>query len=457
MYTSRKKLPPPGSINVKALEHTLLWSASEELAYNSKVHPEVVALTLLGGISAVAQGRFDVKLPYDVIRPVSINALIVVESGYGKSVIYEKVMMPIQRLQREERKKSVLLADDEEDAVTALRSFQLLYKDVTPEGLFASLQRSIPSAALATDEAEVFFKSAMSGARGHLNTLWDGRDTIVMRANKDDIVLEDVRLMLMLMAQPAVVNDFLEKKGALARDSGMLARFIVCAPDERAQVRIRTLGEKQDCKLWAAVEQRLDKLARFNLLLRKGQAFRQPIEFEHDAASYWIDIVNEVEVEIMPGGRFEHVKDHASKLGENIARIAALIQIFEMKARKITVSTLIAAVELCCYYSMSFNKVFMPVPRFYQDSQILYPWLLERLRNGCQSMSYNVVRQCGPASLRDKTRLKEAIDYLVSNGTVRVFMEGKTKKIGLNFVGIIPPVVVNNDNSRFSPYSTWQR
>ncbi|SDP81477.1 YfjI family protein [Ectopseudomonas guguanensis] len=456
MYTSRKKLPPPGSINVKALEHTLLWSASEELAYNSKVHPEVVALTLLGGISAVAQGRFDVKLPYDVIRPVSINALIVVESGYGKSVIYEKVMMPIQRLQREERKKSVLLADDEEDAVTALRSFQLLYKDVTPEGLFASLQRSIPSAALATDEAEVFFKSAMSGARGHLNTLWDGRDTIVMRANKDDIVLEDVRLMLMLMAQPAVVNDFLEKKGALARDSGMLARFIVCAPDKRAEVRIRTLGEKQDSKLWAAVEQRIDKLARLNLSLRKGQVFRQPIEFEHDAASYWIDIVNDIEVEMMPGGRFEHVKDHASKLGENIARIAALIQIFEMKA-KITVSTLIAAVELCCYYSMSFNKIFMPAPRFYQDAQILYPWLLERLRSGCQDLSYNVVRQCGPASLRDKARLKEAVDHLVCNGLARVYMDGKTKKISLNIVGTIPPVVINNGDMRFSPYSTWQK
>ena len=456
MYTSRKKLPPAGSINVKALEHTLLWSASEELAYNSKVHPEMVALTLLGGISAVAQGRFDVKLPYDVIRPVSINALIVVESGYGKSVIYEKVMMPIQRLQREERKKSVSLAD-EEDAVNVLRGFQLLYKDVTPEGLFASLQRSIPSAALATDEAEIFFKSAMSGARGHLNTLWDGRDTIVMRANKDDIVLEDVRLMLMLMAQPAVVNDFLEKKGALARDSGMLARFIVYAPGERTQVRIRTLGERQDCKLWAAVEQRLDKLARLNLSLRKGQVFRQPIEFENDAASYWIDIVNEIEVEMMPGGRFEHVKDHASKLGENIARMAALIQIFEMKGRKITVSTLIVAVELCCYYSMSFNKIFMPAPRFYQDAQNLYPWLLERLSNGCQGMSYNVVRQCGPASLRDKTRLKEAVDYLVSNGSVRVFMEGKTKKIGLNFVGIIPPVVANSENSRFSPYSTWQK
>lgn len=456
MFTSRKKLPPPGSINHKALEHTLLWSASEELAYNSKVHPEMVALTLLGGISAVAQGRFDVKLPYGVIRPVSINALIVVESGYGKSVVYEKVMMPIQRLQREVRKKSVSLAD-EDDAVNVLRSFQLLYKDVTPEGLFASLQRSIPSAALATDEAEVFFKSAMSGARGHLNTLWDGRDTIVMRANKDDIVLEDVRLMLMLMAQPAVVNDYLEKKGALARDSGMLARFIVCAPDKRADVRVRTLGDQQDCKLWEVVERRLDKLARNNLSLRKGAVFRLPIEFERDAASYWIDIVNEIEVEMMPGGRFEHVKDHASKLGENIARTAALIQIFEMKSREITVSSLIVAVELCCYYSMSFNKVFLPVPRFVQEAQVLYSWLLERLRNGCQSLSYNVVRQCGPASLRDKMRLKEAVDYLVLNGLARVYMDGKTKKIGLNIVGAIPPVVVNNENMRFSPYSMWQK
>lgn len=120
-------------------------------------------------------------------------------------------MLPIQRLQREVRKKLVL-SSGEDDTVDMVRSFQLLYKDATPEGLFSSLLRSIPSAALATDEAEVFFKSAMSSARGHLNTLWDGRDTIVMRANKDDIILEDVRLMLLLMAQPTVVADYLEKK-----------------------------------------------------------------------------------------------------------------------------------------------------------------------------------------------------------------------------------------------------
>lgn len=118
---------------------------------------------------------------------------------------------------------------------------------------------------------------------------------------------------------------------------------------------------------------------------------------------------------------------------------------------------MIVAVELCCYYSMSFNKVFLPVPRFVQEAQVLYPWLLERLRNGCQGLSYNVVRQCGPASLRDKMRLKEAVDYLVLNGLARVYMDGKTKKIGLNIVGAIPPVVVNNENMRFSPYSTWQK
>ncbi|WP_121378723.1 DUF3987 domain-containing protein, partial [Pseudomonas aeruginosa] len=100
----------------------------------------------------------------------------------------------------------------------------------------------------------------MSSARGHLNTLWDGRDTIVMRANKDDIILEDVRLMLLLMAQPTVVADYLEKKGTLARDSGMLARFIVCSPDKAVGVRIRTLGEQQVYRLWGEVERRIDML-----------------------------------------------------------------------------------------------------------------------------------------------------------------------------------------------------
>lgn len=119
MHFYQPKLPAQGALNRNLLEHTLLWRASQQLSQNAKVHPEMTALTLLAGISAVAQGLYDVQLPYGVIRPTSINVVISLESGGGKSVVFEKVMGPIQEVQREHRRclnQSIAVRNSEKDA-----------------------------------------------------------------------------------------------------------------------------------------------------------------------------------------------------------------------------------------------------------------------------------------------------------------------------------------------------
>lgn len=289
-YPTHPKLPAPGQgqLDLAPLTKTLFWQASTQLSQNCQVQSDMTALTLLAGISAVVQGRYDVLLPYGVIKPTSLATLIVAESREGKSVVYEKVMSSIQAVQREEssrhdqsvdvrrmpRKKTKEgkpaekhkdLQEHCEGAPQRIREFQLLYKDTTPEGLFLSLYRSIPTAALATDEAKVFFKSSMSSARGHINTLWDGGDTVVMRAGKENMVLEDVRLMLLLMAQPDVLHSYVTRHGQQARDSGMLARFIVCSSPSVQGPRLRFKHRQYQWDLWTKADDRLRQLARDGL------------------------------------------------------------------------------------------------------------------------------------------------------------------------------------------------
>lgn len=313
-----------------------------------------------------------------------------------------------------------------------LREFQLLYKDTTPEGLFLTLSRSVPTAALATDEAEVFFKSSMSSARGHLNTLWDGRDTIVMRATKDNIVLEDVRLMLLLMTQPGVLSDYVAKQGQQARDSGLLARFIVCAPPSMRGSRMRELHCQQEWNIWSKADQRLRKLAHAN----RGLAYacsseRAILKFSENAALYWIDVVNEIEAQMGAFGRFEACPDHASKLAENIARVASLIHVFEGYDGDITTDTVKVATDLCCFYSGEFQRVFLPPPQDVQDALLLQSWFDGLRQFNKFSVRYNEVRQNGPVPLRDKKRLKDAIDVLVGCNNISIYTEGKTRYISL--------------------------
>ena len=456
-YPVQSKLPAPGQgqLDTRPLTQTLLWQASMQLSQNCLVQPDMTILTLLAGVSAVAQGRYDVLLPYGVTRPTSLATLIVAESGEGKSVVYEKVMNSIQAVQREQRRRHDQSmagrrtprketkggkATEERKAFQEHceacpeppREFQLLYKDTTPEGLFLSLSRAIPTAALTTDEAEVFFKSSMSSARGHINTLWDGRDTVVMRASKDNMVLEDVRLMLLLMSQPGVLNAYVTQQGQQARDSGMLARFIVCAPPSIRGQRVRYQHSQQNWDIWSEADDRLHKLARDNLILTTApRTERTILTFSELAAAHWMEVANEIESQMASSGRFQACPDHASKLAENIARVAALIHVFEGREGAITTDTVMAATALCSHYSEYFQQVFLPASQEVQDAQLLSAWFNELRQCGEFSVRYNFVRQCGPAPLRYKKRLKDAIEVLLARQQISVYTQGKTRYIHL--------------------------
>lgn len=237
-YPFQPVLPAPGQFDVQRLAPTLLWRASNDLHLHCQVSMELTVLTVIAGISMVAQGRYDLKMPYGAVKPTSTYVLGVGGSGEGKSTVYDKVLHPIQEEQRRQRgewrkrldnyrgeleewrtEEKVLTqsiyrkrtkkctANHERQLLKELhqqrpnppREFRLLYEDTTPEALFSGLEKNIPSAALATDEAEVFFKGAMNRSRSHINSLWSGGSTVITRATKEDIILDDKRLMLLLM------------------------------------------------------------------------------------------------------------------------------------------------------------------------------------------------------------------------------------------------------------------
>ena len=470
-YPFQPVLPAPGQFDVQRLAPTLLWRASHDLQLNCQVSTELTVLTLLAGISMVAQGRYDLKMPYGAIKPTSINVLGVAGSGEGKSPLYDKVLHPIQEEQRKQRREwrkrldahqgeleewrteeKVLTqaiyrkqtkggtAERERQLLRELhqrrpeqpREFRLLYEDTTPEALFSGLEKATPSAALATDEAEIFFKGAMNRARSHINSLWSGGSTVITRVTKDDIVLDDARLMLLLMVQPGILETYMESQGQQARDSGMLARFLVCAPPSVRGQRFYSLGNASALEAWKQAEVRLATLTRENLILASiPDTPREVLEFTEQGSLYWVQVANEIERQMGPGGYFEACPDHGSKLAENVARVAALIHLFEDEQGGITAETVQMATDLCLYYSGSFRQVFMPPPQEEQDAYRLNEWFNELRQFNWRIMRYNDIRQRAPRSLRDKKRLKNALDVLIAQQQVVVFTHHRTRFVDL--------------------------
>lgn len=437
--------------------------------------------TFLGAMAISSQGLYDVRLPYGAVRPTSLNMLIVSSSGEGKTAVEQMFMWPLKELQAKQYEKYLLEMEQYEMEMESWqtdhdaykqkvrsafsknhgvatkqkqdvkdhfkskpkkpRAFKLLYQNSTTEALFKGLNEEMPSAAILTDEGDTFFKSSMAQARGHMNNLFSGDDTIITRVSRPDIFLRNVRFSAFLMIQPGMLEHHLKPQD---RDSGWLARFIVVKPPQMRGTRFFNQNSQGLSDLWKETQNRLKDLAEQNVvLLSDPQHKRKVLEFAPDATALWYQLSNDIEREMQVGGRFHECPDHATKLNDIIARVAALLHIFEQYEGGISANTLRIAIEICSAYSDHFREVMMPLPQEIQDAYLLKGFMDQLRSFGNRFVTYNYIRQCGPSALRNKQRLRAAIDVMLAHAEIALFQDRKTRMVDLMpYLGPQPGVPV---------------
>ena len=154
--------------------------------------------------------------------------------------------------------------------------------------------------------------------------------------------------------------------------------------------------------------------------------------FSLEAQERWMDVFNEIETGILAGGRFEQVADHASKLADNIARVAALLHFFEGDQGDISCEVLDFAVDVCCWYSDQFFQIFVPPSQEDIDADDLVGWLRSYFGRSYGEIQKNKILQYGPSKLRGKVRLERALDVLWERGEIKFYRQGKTAYIKFN-------------------------
>lgn len=391
----------------------------------------LVVSSVFAGASLATQSGYDVLRPNNLLSPLAMYFLAIAASGERKTTVDK---LALQAFYEFTECKPLLSENSPGDVEKPKKTTRFIYSDVTPFALISCLFENSRSAALLEDEAGRIFDSRLIEDLGLLNKLWTGFSISVYR-KKIRITVESPRCTISWMIQPKTFRAVLKKMGNKLHDSGFLARCLICEPittqgtrhiDENKNIDIS--GHKRYCN---RVKELLESQVDF--FVPGGRQLEQPrkvLSFDQYAQKSWIKTYNEIESNICAGGQFHDHPEYASKIAENIARLAGIFHVFEGKpGLLIAEETLNAATEVVSWYTQEYLRIFRE-PDFRDQIADDANFLEKALARYAQDKSLTWVRiswlrQYGPNSLRKANRLEPAIEYLFSEGRISLSQDKK--------------------------------
>lgn len=249
------------------------------------------------------------------------------------------------------------------------------------------------------------------------------------RVNAGRFVVSGARLTVAIMVQGGLFDDYLKRRGQEARASGLWARFLVANPDSTQGTRFI----ENPLQSWKALEvfnKRIMEIAEEGLANYKLGHERKVLSLSREATAEWVKFANFVEGQIRPGGYFERATDHASKLAENVARVAAVVSYFEYGDVTVSRDCLLDAIDFCLRCSIDFKKLFVSATKEEREAETLLLWLNEKFDGGVTRIRASELMNAGPNATRKKARLELALDYLKDRGKIEVWREEGVRYIG---------------------------
>ena len=453
---------------VDALPHPIR-NAITEVAKVNQAPVSMVACCALAALSIAGQHIANPVRDRYLTGPASLWFLVLAKSGERKSSIDSLFMRPIRDYESEllaqyqdhrktneiatkawnekargvEQKIKALSKEgkptnEAEVQLTQLHKTKpadpprplLITNDPTTEALINRLASDRPSMMLASNEAGTFFgghamskEKAMAGM-GHLNTLWDGQKVSVDRVHSGITTIEGARLTVSLMAQPAVMEEHHQKSGGLARGIGFMARMLIAQPESTQGRR----AYQEPCGSFLMLERFCDGLS---ALIRhpmpldnRGQLSPRPLPLSSDAKAIWVEAHDRIERQLGTGGRLSELTDVASKAAENIARLAALFELYaDPQAKEICLDSIRSSCEVIEWHLHEALRLFhrLGISEAERDQQSLDAWLLNHCKqHELTEVSRTDVLQRGPSRLRRLEKLKGALEGLEQLNRVRV-------------------------------------
>lgn len=487
-------------IDGRQFEHLeMIWEAIKEAAIITQAPGRLITSVVKPVCATVSQGLYVVESPVGSIHPLIINSLIAAPSGERKTTVeklftrgitvFVKVInkqiremnknysteIELWQTEKTNIRRKLSKAQKKGDAFEEQVAYQshlarrpkkvpyltIINDDFTIDALLQSLNENFPVASIITSEGAKVLDDANMKSIPFLNKLWDGADVHVTRISRPSYWLQNARLSTSLQIQPDVLKKIVEKRFVELRNSGYFARAIFTLPNstigKRPVYAVNNKTKKLDRLTWRLMEMLLELFK----ALSDPNFERHVLKLDQEAAHIWLQFANDVEQKMGQGGCYQSATDHASKLPENVLRLAAVFHAVEFGKGDISAKTLHLAIHLCLLCSQDFMNCFVPLPQDIQDAQRLQKYLYENMYVYLQNrqpheiyfderhVRRNRVRQCGP--LKNSERLNQALRILYQQGTIGLVEEIRQQGKGTIYIDLLPNFLRPNFTSDGTP------
>ena len=421
----------------------------------------LIASSVISAMSLSCQGLINVKINQMAPFPVSLFLLVIANSGERKTTVDKMVMKPFYEHDTDslrefeqkktdyslemqvwkEKEKAILSqirkktaqGQSTEEVSERLKGLQIekpiqpkhhryIYNNVTPEALQMGMFNNYPHIGLIADEgANVLDRQVMKDL-SFINSMWDGVSFHVDRKTTSSFTIEDGRITLSVMVQKKPFDLYLKRQGDKARGIGFFARCLVVNIDESlttqgARFIKNHLNRNMNINYFHC---RINDLLADNNSKKKIDG-KLCLSLEPSAKYAWEQIHNSIESRLLPEEEYASMRDFASKLANNIARLAAVFSYFLDGDCDIKKEYIDGSSAICEWYMQQAIHLFGHEDGYYEA--LLLSWLHREYHQSGRvrgSIRFNDIRRYGPNALRKGKLLETVVSNLEKENAVYI-------------------------------------
>ena len=299
------------------------------------------ANSFLAATNFVVQGFADLFIA-GRRQPISDYFISISESGNRKSAADDAALHQMKdyeerKIRQYQKDKEVYKQSGDEGAPPVKQD--LFVSNISIEGLQKLLVEGQPSIGLFTDEGAKFvsgysMKDEQKLATGaFMNSMWDRGQYDRFRQGDMLGKVFGKRFSCHVMLQPELGKKLLQCPDL--NDLGLMARFLVT--DAEYEKKVFMPVNLRNDPLIKAFADNTNYLIRVKLPLQSGtknELQPLPLIFDDDALVVYGDFHDEIQEEVMDGGKYREVRPLAAKIHDHAARIAATLFLFEQPIDK---------------------------------------------------------------------------------------------------------------------------